>query len=155
MADRPLSILEVGSLPEEDREVAAGVLLHIRSRIPEKIEEAWDGVVIDRPLSREEIGILAKTSLPHRVFYRDSALSVDPVSGPFLAQKLAEYLPPEKYDTFLQHFSVRYFRGQYGERRALGNFRPIPPLWTTSGILATTAWCSPSAMGMAKRRFRF
>ena len=121
MADRPLSILEVGSLPEEDREVAAGVLLHIRSRIPEKIEEAWDGVVIDRPLSREEIGILAKTSLPHRVFYRDSALSVDPVSGP-----------------------LRW-----------GIFAPIPPLWTTSGILATTAWCSPSAMGMAKRRFRF
>lgn len=126
MADRPLSILEVGSLPDMDREVAAGVLLHIRSQVPEETKEAWDGVVIDRLLSREEIAILTQTALPHRVFFKDPALPADPVMGPFLACKLAAYLPQEAYDAFLQHFAVRYFRGQYGERRALGDFRPNP-----------------------------
>ncbi|MGN1022618.1 MAG: accessory Sec system protein Asp2 [Lachnospiraceae bacterium] len=126
MAERPLSILEVGNFPEQDREVTAGVILHVRSQVPEDTGEAWDAVLTGRALSKEEVGILTKTALPHRVFYLDPALPGDSVTGPFLACKLAKYLAPEKLDTFLQSFAVRYFRKQYGERWALEEFRPNP-----------------------------
>lgn len=126
MTEKPLSILEIASLPAEDREVAAGVRLLVRDEVPEERKEAWDAVLVARPLSEREIALLGKTALPHRVFYLKRDLRSDPGTGSFLAGKLAAYLPREELDRFFSRFLVRYFRGQYGERRALEHFRLNP-----------------------------
>ncbi len=126
MAEKPLSILEIASLPAKDREVARGVRLFVRDEVPEQRQEAWDAVLVARPLSEREIERLGNTSLPHRVFFLEPDLLSDPGTGSFLAGKLAAYLPREELDSFFRHFLVRYFRGQYGERRALEHFHLNP-----------------------------